>query len=204
MIIPGGIIGGIKREIVFGGTLYDAVNATSHTFSGVNFGTERTSRQIVLAWFGNSASSSATIGGAATTSYNPSGVGGAAFFALAAPTGTSGSIVISTPGSQQLAGAYWIAYGFSPTSPSSNNSSDLVAPFTNNATVTLYDRGGWFAFAQSASLTGAMTGITNDFQVSLDANDRIVGGSALSSAGTGTVSVAVQNYIAALSLQPYP
>lgn len=204
MIFPAVIVGGRAPEIIFGGALSDSVNQVTHTFAGLSFGDEDPSRLIVVAWLqvGDNAQT-VTIGGVGATKYNSTAAATAACTAIAKPSGTSGSIVIGSGASSQCFGVYWIVYGMSQTPVGNNNSEDTVAPITNNATVSLVNGGAWFGFAHSIDATGAMSGIANDFQTNPDASDNIVGGSALTSAGTGVVSIGVRNRICALSLGPF-
>jgi hypothetical protein len=195
----------VRREIIFGGALSDATNQVTHTFSSRNFGDDDPSRLIVVAWLQvGSNAQTVTIGGVGATKYNSTAATTAACTAVAAPTGTSGSIVIGSGASSQLFGVYWIVYGMSSTPVDNKNSEDTVDPITNNASVSLVSGGSWFGFAHSIDPTGAMSGITNEFQTNPDASDYLVGGSELTNAaGTGTVSIAVRNRICALSLGPF-
>jgi hypothetical protein len=196
------IAANVRREIIFRSTLFDGVNQATHTFNSQTFGDDDPSRQI-LVMVQTFSAPTITIGGVSATVYNPGGAATAIYMALASPTGTTGSIVV-TATSSVLGGAFWTVYGMSSTIVASSNSTDLVAPYTNNASVSLVAGGAWFAYAQSSITNVAVSGITNDFNTSLSSAVKVMGGSELTSAaGTGTASVNTANSIGAISLGPF-
>lgn len=201
IIFPPAIIGGLKQEIIFKGTR-SGDSAGSHTFNGVDFGDVRTSRLVVACYARVRPDAVLEIDGGGTV-YGASGDN--LNWVVASPSGATGTIFVDHDTSFRAVIAYWVLYGMRAAALDFDLSEDLSSPFTNDASVSLVNRGAWLAMSYSAD-AHSLSGIGNVSNHSLNSgSDRISVGRALTSAaGTGTVSTTVSNRISALSFNPYP
>jgi hypothetical protein len=202
MILPGGIIGGLKQEIVFKETLSGGAS-TAHTFTSRDFGAERLSRFILVAAWRNQGQS-CTIGGAAATAYQ-AGFNASIAFYVGQPSGTSGTIALSHSVLQRCSAAFWVVYGYRSTAIGSNFNNDVTSPFATSVTVSQQPRGSMFAMLLSnSSAAHALSGIPTDASATLNGVDFIdVGSDKTTASGTRTVT-ADGPWLGAISFAPYP
>lgn len=201
MFLPGGIIGGLKQEIIFKGTLSGAA-ATSHTFNNVDFGSPKTSRLVVVGYFRVNSGATVTIDGGGTQ-YGASG--DLVRFVVGQPTGATGTIVMTHATTFRAVAAVWVIYGMNATPVANDYSQDVAAPITNDASVALEARGAWLGMSYSGTGTHSLSGIGNTGNATLNSVDYIAYGHDLTAAaGTGTIDTTVENRIAAISFGAYP
>lgn len=181
-------------EIVFGGRLVNTTDFTRiFTFSARSFGEDKRRRFVVVAAGDLNVTKSVRIGGIQAAMINATAT---VSWAVAQPTGTTGSIVIeyaSAPA--RCSGAYWICYGLSPSQLS-------VAIGSTSATVNVAANGIWAATAYRQDSISPITGITSDFSARLNGIFYHAGGGEVTTtAGTKTASLSGATSISAISFQ---
>lgn len=164
----------------------DPAALTTYTFSSVNFQTESGRSLVVVAIGGQSGSnlqvSSVTIGGVSATSVDNSGNGQAtAAMYQAAPTGTSGNVVVTFSGGQSGAGiAVWSLYNLASTTKKTSVANTAATQTVR--TLSLNTAIGDVILAYSSNRDGGTptytwVGVTEDADAAFDGSNTHSAGS---------------------------
>lgn len=157
--------------IIFGGGVtrtfldndHDTTSDSSHTFTGLNFGTESSGRVLIACVQTNATSiSGVTIGGVTADEF-ANLAGGAAIFGAFVPTGTSGSVVISATGT----GTRWGVQLYQLDGMSTLAASDTDTSTAGDPTDTISVPAGGVAIGCALEIAGDSTtctwsGVTGD------------------------------------------
>lgn len=169
----------------------DSTNLTTYTFASQAIGTAASDRYVIVGVAGsNTASepSSVTIGGVSATKAvgTAGGNHSAGLWVANVPSGSTASIVVVWPGAiDRCAIGVWSATGLSsvtPTNTATSNASPGVGAVTTLS--------GGFAVAFShlgyGTVTWSGTGVTQDFNTTIEANVKNTGASATTDGTTKT------------------
>lgn len=161
----------------------DSTNASSYTFTAQAIGTAAADRYVIVGAAGsNTASepSSVTVGGVSATKAvgTAGGNHSAGLWVALVTSGSTADIVVTWPGSiDRCAIGVWSATGLSSVTPS-NTATSNASP--GSCTVTTLADG--FAIAYShlgyGTVTWSGTGVTQDFNTSIEASVKNTGASA--------------------------
>lgn len=151
----------------------DSANATTRTLTGVSFGAAAADRYIFLAFGtynnGSAWNSSVTIGGVSATliakQRNGTANGNSEIWAALVPTGTTGTIVITTVANQAyFPGGVFRCTGLQSLTPVSKFEGTETA--TESHTPTMVDGNLVFAYSHAGNAAALAIGnLTNDFKV---------------------------------------
>lgn len=197
--------GGGPAALTFITTVSDATDLTTYSFAGASIGTADSTRRVVCVvhWMYAGAGTdtvlnSATIGGVAATIHvqTNNGVtaspGGCAIISALVPTGTTGTIAATFNAlcSRCLVGIYRAVNEGSATPVATASDNTLTSSTTLDVNVNI-SAGGWAVagvttLTSAATPTNTWTGVTEQYDVTLEATSRGMGGGFVSASAGGT------------------